>query len=57
MFGGGNQGDARQKAHEQLKAAERAGVKGKDLDTLKAQYNAAVARENSAKGTPGQRRS
>ena len=56
MFGGGNQGDARQKAHEQLKEAERAGVKGKDLDTLKAQYNAAVARENSAKGTPGQRR-
>ena len=56
MFGGGNQGDARQKAHEQLKEAEKAGVEGKDLDTLKAQYNAAEARENSAKGTPGQRR-
>ena len=56
MFGGGNQGDARQKAHEQLKEAEKAGVEGKDLDTLRAEYNAAEARENSAKGTPGQRR-
>ena len=56
MFGGGNQGDARQKAHEQLKEAEKAGVEGKDLDALKVQFNAAAARENSAKGTPGQRR-
>lgn len=56
MFGGGNQGDERQKAHEKLKEAEKTGVKGKDLDTLRAQYNAAEARENSAKGTPGQRR-
>ena len=56
MFGGGNQGDARQKAHEQLKEAEKAGTKGKDLDALKVQFNAAEARENSAKGTPGQRR-
>lgn len=53
---GGNEGEGRQRAYESLKSAERAGVKGNDLKTLQAQLDAAAARENSAKGTPGQKR-
>lgn len=56
MAHGGNEGAQRQRAYDQYKQAERTGVKGKDLADLKAQLDAAVARENSAKGTPGQRR-
>ncbi|MBC7764396.1 hypothetical protein H7Y29_01650 [Microbacteriaceae bacterium] len=56
MAHGGNEGEARQRAHDAFKSAERAGVKGKDLKTLQAQLDAATARENSAKGTPGQKR-
>lgn len=56
MAHGGNEGEARQRAVDALRQAERAGVKGKDLEDLRAAAKAAEARENSAKGTPGQRR-
>lgn len=56
MAHGGNEGEARQRAVEAVKNAEKAGVKGKDLDALKAARDAAAARENSAKGTPDQKR-
>ena len=56
MSAGGNEGVRRQNAVNRLNDAKRNGVSGKTLGTLQADLDAAVAAENSAKGTPGQRR-
>lgn len=58
MSHGGNEGADRQAAYNDYKNARKSDPKGtgNDTTTLKARLDAAVARENSAKGTPGQRR-
>ena len=56
MSAGGNEGVRRQNAVNKVNEARRNGVTGKTLATLQADLDAAVAAENSAKGTPGQRR-
>lgn len=58
MAHGGNEGEARQRAHDAYKAALESDPRGASEDTkqLKAALDAAAARENEAKGTPGQRR-
>ena len=55
---GGNEGAERQAAHDAWKQALKTdpGGKGADTQALKTALDAAVARENTAKGTPGQRR-
>ena len=55
---GGNEGEARQRAHDAYKAALESDPRGASKDTkdLKTALDAAVARENTAKGTSGQRR-
>lgn len=58
MSHGGNEGAARQAAYDAYNNAKKADPKGTNATTraLKADLDAAVARENAAKGTPGQRR-
>ena len=51
----GNQTDARIKAENAYKNAQRAGVKGHDLEILKAAYEAAKAVEQSAIKSAGHR--
>ena len=55
---GGNEGAVRQAAHDAWKQALKSdpGGKGADTQALKTALDAAVARENTAKGTPGQPR-
>lgn len=58
MAHGGNAGDARQAAYNNYQNALKSDPKGTNADTktLKTALDAAVARENAEKDTPGQKR-